>query len=78
MTKTVNIHEAKTQFSRLLNRVERGEEIVIARAGRPVARLLPFEARPATRVLGGDEGAVWIAADFDAPLPEDVLAEFER
>ena len=78
MPKTVNIHEAKTQLSRLLSRVERGEEIVIARAGRPVARLLPFEARPATRVLGGDEDVVWIAADFDAPLPEDVLAEFER
>jgi prevent-host-death family protein len=78
MPKTVNIHEAKTQLSRLLSRVERGEEIVIARAGRPVARLLPFEARGARRVLGGDEDAVWIAADFDAPLPEDVLAEFER
>jgi prevent-host-death family protein len=78
MPKTVNIHEAKTQLSRLLSRVERGEEIVIARAGRPVARLLPFEARGARRVLGGDEDSVWIAADFDAPLPEDVLAEFER
>jgi prevent-host-death family protein len=78
MPKTVNIHEAKTQLSRLLSRVERGEEIVIARAGRPVARLLPFDARGAARVLGGDEDAVWIAADFDAPLPDDVLAEFER
>ena len=47
MPKTVNIHEAKTQLSRLLSRVERGEEIVIARAGRPVARLLPFDARGA-------------------------------
>jgi prevent-host-death family protein len=78
MPKTVNIHEAKTQLSRLLSRVERGEEIVIARAGRPVARLLPFETRGATRLLGGDEDVVWIAADFDAPLPEDVLAEFEQ
>jgi prevent-host-death family protein len=78
MPKTVNIHEAKTQLSRLLSRVERGEDIVIARAGRPIARLVPFEPRGATRVLGGDEDSVWIAADFDAPLPEDVLAEFER
>jgi prevent-host-death family protein len=76
--KTVNIHEAKTQLSRLLSRVERGEEIVIARAGRPVARLLPFDAGGAVRVLGGDEDAVWIAPDFDAALPEEVLAEFER
>lgn len=78
MPKTVNVHEAKTQLSRLLSQVERGEEVVIARAGRPIARLLPFEPRDASRVLGGDEGTVWIADDFDAPLPEDVLAEFER
>lgn len=78
MKKTVNIHEAKTQLSRLLTRVERGEEIVIARAGRPVARLLPFESRSSGRTFGGDEDSVWIADDFDAPLPEDILADFER
>ncbi len=76
--KTVNVHEAKTNLSRLLSRVERGEEIVISRAGRPIARLLPFEPRGKTRTLGADEGAVWIADDFDSPLPDEVLADFER
>lgn len=78
MKKVVNVHEAKTHLSRLLSRVERGEEIVISRAGHPIARLLPFEPHGKTRTLGADEGAVWIADDFDAPLPDDILAEFER
>jgi prevent-host-death family protein len=74
----VNVHEAKTQLSRLLSRVEKGEEIIISRAGQPIARLLPFESRGRLRVLGGDEGLVWMADDFDAPLPEEILKEFER
>ncbi len=73
---TVNIHEAKTQLSKLLERVARGEEVVICRAGEPVARLVP--TRAAGRVLGGDKGRVRIARDFDAPLPADLQAEFER
>jgi prevent-host-death family protein len=76
--KTVNIHEAKTHLSRLLVRVERGDEIVIARAGRPIARLLPFTSPSTNRVLGGARGQIWIAEDFDAPLPDDMLADFER
>lgn len=76
--KTVNIHEAKTHFSKLLNRVERGEEIVIARAGRPIAKLSAIEAPKKERVLGSDRGKVWIAEDFDAPLPEEILREFEK
>ena len=76
-TTTVNIHEAKTQFSRLLKRVAAGQEIVIARAGHPVARLIPF-GQPGTRALGMDAGRVVIATDFDAPLPDAVLADFER
>jgi prevent-host-death family protein len=76
--KTVNIHEAKTHLSRLLDRVEHGDEIVIARAGHPIARLLPYAAMSPQRVLGGARGKIWIADDFDAPLPEDVLADFER
>ncbi len=76
--KTVNVHEAKTHFSRLLGRVERGEEIVIARAGRPVARLLPMRSPNKERTLGLDKETMVIASDFDAPLPEDLLAEFER
>ena len=76
--KIVNVHEAKTHLSRLLTRVERGDEIVIARAGRPIARLLPFRTIGSERVLGGARGTIWIADDFDAPLPEDLLADFER
>ena len=75
--KVVNVHEAKTHLSRLLERVEKGEEIIIARAGRPVARLFPVEPRHATRVLGLDRETASIADDFDAPLPEDVLRDFE-
>ena len=72
----VNVHEAKTHLSRLLARVEAGEEVIIARSGRPVARLLAL-AQPGKRVLGQDKGRVWIADDFDAPLPEEILADFE-
>lgn len=69
----VNVHEAKTRLSELLKRVEEGEEVVIARAGTPVARLVP--AVPAKRVFGGWED-IWIADDFDAPLPPKVFPGF--
>ena len=75
--KTVNVHEAKTHLSRLLARVARGEEVVIARAGKPIARLVPIGQPPRARVLGLDNGRVFIADDFDAPLPESFLAGFE-
>jgi len=78
MEKTVNIHQAKTHLSRLVAEVEEGAEIVIARGGKPVARLLPFETPSPRRVLGADRDIVRIAADFDAPLADDLLAEFER
>jgi prevent-host-death family protein len=71
----VNIHEAKTHFSRLLQRVAAGEEVTIARAGVPVARLVAVEPK-AKRPLGFARGQVWVADDFDAPLPDDLLAEF--
>ena len=73
--KTVNVHEAKTHLSRLLVEVESGEEITIARAGRPVARLVPAISK--VRQLGMDAGRAWIADDFNAPLPDELLAEFE-
>lgn len=76
--KTVNVHEAKTHLSRLLARVARGEEVVIARAGKPVAKLVPIAAQPIERILGIDQGRVFIAEDFDAPLPAEVLAAFEN
>lgn len=73
----MNIHEAKTHLSKLLRRVAAGEEIVIARAGRPVARLVPFDDMSAGRVLGGYEGEISWSGDFDAPLPDQVLLDFE-
>jgi prevent-host-death family protein len=75
---TVNIFEAKTQLSKLIELAEKGEEVVIARAGKPVVRLTKLE--PAKRKIryGLLKGKIWIADDFDAPLPEDFLAEFEN
>ena len=72
----VNIHEAKTHLSRLVERVEAGEEIVIARAGRPIARLVPYRARTKPRTPGLWRGQGWIREDFDAPIPE-LLDAFE-
>lgn len=76
MNDAVNIHEAKTHLSRLVERVEAGEEVVIARAGRPVARLIPYRPRRAARQPGGWEGRVRMSADFDEPIPE-LLDAFE-
>ena len=74
---TVNIHDAKTRFSKLIARVEAGEEIVIARDGTPVARLVAVRPRAAKRVSGRDRGLFSVPEDFDAPLPADLLGEFE-
>ncbi len=75
--KSVNVHEAKTHFSRLLAKVERGGEVVIARAGKPVARLVAIELPATLPTLGADVGAFVVPADFDAPLPADLLDAFE-
>ncbi|MDX2023852.1 MAG: type II toxin-antitoxin system Phd/YefM family antitoxin [Deltaproteobacteria bacterium] len=72
----INVHEAKTHFSRLLARVSAGEEIIIARDGRPVARLVPYEAR-SPRLFGMDQGLFTVPDDFNEPLPDDVIASFE-
>lgn len=74
----INIHEARATLSTLLRRVQTGEEIVIAKNGRPVARLVPLADAPQARELGFAVGQVGVAADFDAPLPTDVLAGFEH
>ncbi|PYS13816.1 MAG: type II toxin-antitoxin system prevent-host-death family antitoxin [Acidobacteria bacterium] len=74
---TVNMHEAKTQFSKLIARVEAGEEIVIARDGTPVARLVAFRQPVSKRIAGRDRNLFCVPEDFDAPLPEDILNEFE-
>jgi prevent-host-death family protein len=70
----VNIHSAKTHLSRLVAEVAAGEEIVIAKAGKPVARLLPFEPLREPRRPGLMKGKIWIADDFDEPLPEEIMA----
>jgi len=75
--KQVNIYEAKTQLSRLVEEVESGEEIVIARAGKPVARLTRVAPASAARRLGVLDGRFRIPDDFNAPLPDEVLAAFE-
>jgi prevent-host-death family protein len=74
--KEVNVHEAKTQLSRLLKRVAGGEEIMIANRGVPVARLVPAAKSKAHRELGIESDRLKIAEDFDAPLPAHVLADF--
>jgi prevent-host-death family protein len=74
---TVNIHEAKTQLSKLIARVEAGEEIVIARDGSPVARLVAVRKPTMKRVSGRDRGLFSVPEDFNAPLPENILTDFE-
>ncbi len=73
----INIHDAKTHLSRLLDEVAAGAEIVIARAGRPVARRVPLAAVKSLRKPGFLKGKIKIADDFDAPLAEEMLAQFE-
>ena len=75
---TVNIYEAKTKLSKLVDLAAAGQEIIIARAGKPVARLTNLDNKQ-KRVtgLGALKGKGWIADDFDAPLPDHILAEFE-
>jgi prevent-host-death family protein len=75
--RTVNIHEAKTHLSRLVEEVGQGEEVVIAKAGKPVARLVPANKERQARKLGWLAGKLQVPADFDAPLPEEVIAQFE-
>jgi prevent-host-death family protein len=74
----VNVHEAKTQFSKLLGRVILGEEIVIAKSGKPIARLVPIAKKIKERIPGIDRGKIRMAADFDAPLPKEILDTFYR
>ena len=74
---TVNVHEAKTQLSRLLARVAGGEEIVIARAGKPVARLLPVQGKGTRRTPGSLRGRIKVSERFDEPLPADELSAWE-
>lgn len=74
-SRTVNLYEAKTHLSALVEQAALGEEIVIAKAGKPRARLAPLQPTRVRRP-GGWENQVWIAEDFDAPLPPELLAGF--
>ncbi|WP_350029630.1 type II toxin-antitoxin system prevent-host-death family antitoxin [Caballeronia sp. ATUFL_M1_KS5A] len=74
---TVNIHNAKTNFSKLVGAAAGGEDIIIAKAGKPTAMLVPMEPARLTRTFGRLKGKLHIANDFDAPLPDDILASFE-
>jgi len=68
----VNIHEAKTQLSKLLEHVALGEEVIIAKAGRPIAKLVPIRQKKRKSLIGSGEGDFVVPDDFDAPLPRDV------
>jgi prevent-host-death family protein len=74
---TVNIYEAKSQLSKLVDLASSGTDVVIARAGKPVARLTALDSQNRLTGLGALKGKGWIADDFDAPLPDEVLALFE-
>lgn len=75
MAEQIDVYDAKTHFSRLIERVEHGEEIVIGRAGNPVARLVPYRSQRGPRTPGGWEGRLTIAQDFEE-LPEELAAAF--
>ena len=74
---TVNIYEAKTQLSKLVDLASEGTDVVIARAGKPIARLTSLREEKRPLVFGLLEGEGWIADDFNAPLPDDLQAAFE-
>lgn len=77
MATTINIHEAKTHLSRLVEEVAAGTEIIIAKAGKPMARLTPISARVRKKQLGLLKGKIKVPDDFNAPLDESTMAAFE-
>lgn len=78
MSETIyNLYEAKTSLSRLVDRAAKGEEIILSKAGKPLAKLVPFHSKPGPRQPGGWEGQVRISEDFDAPLPPEIEDAFE-
>ena len=78
MTKIVKLYDAKTHLSSLVDRAARGEEFIIAKGNEPMARLIPLARTNSRRAPGGWEGRIEIAADFDAPLPREILNDFEN
>jgi len=77
MAEIINIHEAKTHLSRIVDEVAAGSEVIIAKAGKPMARLVPLTGARRPKKLGLMKGKIKVADDFNAPLPEDVIADFE-
>lgn len=74
---TINIHEAKTHLSRFIEKAAAGEEIIIAKAGKPIAKLVPLHSLPSPRILGMFKGQLNVPEDFDAALPKDVAMLFQ-
>ena len=74
----MNIYDAKTTFFRLIKKAIAGEEVIIGRSGKPVAKLVPFQKPCRGRVPGSAEGKMFISQDFDAPLPDDLLKAFNQ
>lgn len=72
----VNIHDAKTHFSKFINQALKGDEVIIARGGKPLIRLVPYTEEPQIRRGGQFKGLIQISDDFDAPLPEEILKHF--
>ena len=72
----VNIHDAKTHFSKFINQALKGEEVIIARDGKPLIRLVPYAEETQARIGGQFKGLIQISDDFDAPLPEEILKQF--
>jgi prevent-host-death family protein len=77
MATTINIHEARTHLSRIVDEVAAGAEVIIAKAGKPMARLSPLQAGPQPKKLGTLKGQVKVPDDFNTPLDDEVLADFE-
>jgi prevent-host-death family protein len=77
MSTIINIHDAKTHLSRIVDDVAAGAEVIIAKAGKPMARLVPLEPKVRAKKLGLLKGRIEVPDDFNAPLPPEVLADFE-
>ncbi|MBW1951366.1 MAG: type II toxin-antitoxin system Phd/YefM family antitoxin [Deltaproteobacteria bacterium] len=78
MTLQINIYEAKTRFSKLINKAIAGEEIIIAKSGKPVAKLVPFQKPLMDRMPGSAKGKIVMADNFDEPLPDEILEAFQK
>ncbi|EFI34076.1 prevent-host-death family protein [Desulfonatronospira thiodismutans ASO3-1] len=74
---TINVHEAKTHLSRLIQKVLQGEEVIIAKKGRPLVRMVPFDQSRQKRVPGLSKGSIKMRENFDEPLPDDIIRAFE-